>query len=79
MDLNILFLQVQQNIDVFIKEIFSRGAHINDKDGLTDMTLLHYAAKSGANGVGDVSVSLAICKFLVDQGVDLHARYNIRF
>ncbi len=34
-------------------QILSRGGHINDRDGLTDMTLLHYAAKAGARGVGD--------------------------
>lgn len=66
--------QTQQNIDLFIKEIFARGAHVNDKDGLTDMTLLHYAAKSGANGVGDIGASLAVVKFLVDQGVDIQAK-----
>ncbi len=34
-------------------QILSRGGHVNDRDGLTDMTLLHYAAKAGARGVGD--------------------------
>lgn len=26
---------------------------MNDRDGLTDMTLLHYACKAGAHGVGE--------------------------
>ena len=25
---------------------------MNDRDGLTDMTLLHYTCKSGAHGIG---------------------------
>ncbi|CAB4013845.1 CAP-Gly domain-containing linker 4-like isoform X4, partial [Paramuricea clavata] len=40
--------QVQQNLETFVTEITKRGAGINDRDGLTDMTLLHYASKSGA-------------------------------
>lgn len=28
-----------------------RGAHVDDRDGLTDMTLLHYACKAGAGNV----------------------------
>lgn len=29
---------------------------MNDKDGLTDMTMLHYAAKSGAQGDEQLAV-----------------------
>ena len=29
------------------------GAGANDRDSLTDMTLLHFACKSGADGVGN--------------------------
>ena len=35
----------------FSCQITKRGAGINDRDGLTDMTLLHYAAKSGAGKI----------------------------
>lgn len=34
-------------------QILRRGCHVNDRDGLTDMTLLHYACKAGAHGVGE--------------------------
>ncbi|MEJ1286894.1 hypothetical protein NN561_017907 [Cricetulus griseus] len=43
--------QVQHKIDVIGNEILRRGCHVNDRDGLTDMTLLHYACKAGAHGV----------------------------
>ncbi|XP_029769067.1 CAP-Gly domain-containing linker protein 3 [Terrapene carolina triunguis] len=43
--------QVQHKIDVIGSEILKRGCHVNDRDGLTDMTLLHYACKAGAHGV----------------------------
>lgn len=33
-------------------QILKRGCHVNDRDGLTDMTLLHYCCKAGAHGVG---------------------------
>lgn len=31
--------QVQQNIDIIGNEILKRGCNVNDRDGLTDMTL----------------------------------------
>ena len=34
-------------------ECIRRGSHPDDRDCLTDMTLLMYAYKAGANGVGD--------------------------
>ncbi len=37
-------------------QVFRRGGHVNDKDGLTDMTMLHYAAKSGAQGDEQLAV-----------------------
>ena len=36
--------------------LFKKGAGVNDRDSLTDMSILHFACKSGARGVGsDVS------------------------
>nr|DBA20672.1 TPA: hypothetical protein GDO54_017431 [Pyxicephalus adspersus] len=52
--------QVQHKIDVIGSEILKRGCHVNDRDGLTDMTLLHYACKAGAHGVGN-----SICKCIL--------------
>lgn len=40
--------------DPFLPQILKRGCHVNDRDGLTDMTLLHYACKAGAHGVGEL-------------------------
>lgn len=34
-------------------QIIKRGCNVNDRDGLTDMTLLHYTCKSGAHGIGE--------------------------
>lgn len=31
-------------------QILKRGAHVDDRDGQTDMTLLHYASKAGSVG-----------------------------
>jgi CAP-Gly domain-containing linker protein 3/4 len=44
---------IQEHIGAVAYEMLKRGASVNDKDGLTDMTLLHFAAKSGARGLGD--------------------------
>ncbi|KAK3754398.1 hypothetical protein QZH41_011174 [Actinostola sp. cb2023] len=54
--------------------ILRRGAHINDRDGLTDMTLLHYSCKAGAVGVGDVTSSVAVVSELIAKGVDVSLR-----
>jgi len=66
--------QIQQHIDIFVSEIFRRGSHIDDTDGLTDMNLLHYVAKSGALGVGDVEVSNNVAKLLLSKGINIYAK-----
>lgn len=40
---------------------------MDDRDALTDMTLLHYAVKSGSVGVGDPATALQVnvCLFVV--------------
>ena len=48
--------------------MFSRGAHVNDRDGLTDMTLLHYAAKAGAAGMGAADAAANAINMLIKRG-----------
>ena len=38
------------------------------------MTLMMYAVKSGASGVGNVDTATKITEYLIDQGADLSAR-----
>ncbi|EUB61737.1 CAP-Gly domain-containing linker protein 4 [Echinococcus granulosus] len=45
----------QLQLDTIVMEILKRGAHVDDRDGTTDMTLLHYTAKSGALGNEDLA------------------------
>ncbi|XP_003473054.1 CAP-Gly domain-containing linker protein 4 [Cavia porcellus] len=66
--------QVQQNIDVIGNEILKRGCNVNDRDGLTDMTLLHYTCKSGAHGIGDVETAVKFAAQLIDLGADVSLR-----
>lgn len=66
--------QTQQHIEILIEEILKRGGRIDDRDGLTDMTLLHYAAKSGAIGVGDIKTSCKVVKKLISLGANLIAK-----
>ncbi|XP_035209279.1 CAP-Gly domain-containing linker protein 3-like [Stegodyphus dumicola] len=66
--------QTQQNIEILVNEVLKRGANVNDRDGLTDMTLLHYACKAGANGVGNVTAATRTVGFLLDKGADIHLR-----
>ena len=69
-----------------LSQILRRGAHINDKDGLTDLSVLHYACKAGADGMGNgVSTANLVnslinkvqsakvivrCKVCLSQGAD---------
>ncbi|KAH9277604.1 CAP-Gly domain-containing linker protein 4 [Echinococcus granulosus] len=62
----------QLQLDTIVMEILKRGAHVDDRDGTTDMTLLHYTAKSGALGNEDLACKIA--DFLLDQGACLEAR-----
>lgn len=66
--------QVQQNIDVIGNEILRRGCNVNDRDGLSDMTLLHYTCKSGANGIGDAENAAKFAIQLIELGADINLR-----
>ncbi|KAL7987425.1 hypothetical protein Chor_006344 [Crotalus horridus] len=66
--------QVQQNIDVIGNEIIKRGCNVNDRDDLTDMTLLHYTCKSGAHGIGDVKTAAKFASQLIELGADISSR-----
>ncbi|CAK7296318.1 CAP-Gly domain-containing linker protein 4 isoform X2 [Vulpes vulpes] len=66
--------QVQQNIDIIGNEILKRGCNVNDRDGLTDMTLLHYTCKSGAHGIGDIDTAVKFATQLIDLGADVSLR-----
>ncbi|XP_075594676.1 CAP-Gly domain-containing linker protein 3, partial [Balearica regulorum gibbericeps] len=66
--------QVQHNVDVIGNEILRRGCHVNDRDGLTDMTLLHYACKAGAHGVGDPAAAVRLSTRLLALGGDVTLR-----
>ncbi|KAM3911792.1 CAP-Gly domain-containing linker protein 3 [Leptodactylus fuscus] len=66
--------QVQHKIDVIGSEILKRGCHVNDRDGLTDMTLLHYACKAGAHGVGDPAAAVRLTNQLLVLGADVTLR-----
>ncbi|KAJ8369160.1 hypothetical protein SKAU_G00091880 [Synaphobranchus kaupii] len=66
--------QVQHKIDSIGNEILKRGCHVNDRDGLTDMTLLHYSCKAGAHGVGDPTAALRLSNQLIALGADVSLR-----
>uniref|UniRef100_A0A1A7W8M1 CAP-GLY domain containing linker protein family, member 4 n=1 Tax=Iconisemion striatum TaxID=60296 RepID=A0A1A7W8M1_9TELE len=66
--------QVQKNIDVIGIEILRRGCGVNDRDGLTDMTLLHYCCKAGAPGIGDAETAASFARQLLALGADPNLR-----
>lgn len=66
--------RTQKDIKMLVTEVLRRGAHVNDRDGLTDMTLLHYACKAGARGVGDLTCATQTVGILLDCGADASLR-----
>lgn len=66
--------QVQRNIDHIGGEILKRGCGVNDRDGLTDMSLLHYCCKAGAPGIGDAETAASFARQLLALGADPNLR-----
>lgn len=64
--------QAQQSIDLLVNEVLKRGAHVDERDGLTDMTLLHFACKAGAAGVGDAELATKVVSMLLQKGANVH-------
>ncbi|XP_065833452.1 CAP-Gly domain-containing linker protein 4-like [Oscarella lobularis] len=63
--------QIQKNMVTLANEVLRRGAHIEDRDSLTDHTLLHYACKSAACGVGDEESAAQLVSFLIEKGASV--------
>uniref|UniRef100_A0AAX7U5R5 Uncharacterized protein n=1 Tax=Astatotilapia calliptera TaxID=8154 RepID=A0AAX7U5R5_ASTCA len=66
--------QVQKDIDLIGNEILKRGCGVNDRDGLTDMSLLHYCCKAGAPGIGDADTAASFAQQLLALGADPNLR-----
>ncbi|KAM3849552.1 CAP-Gly domain-containing linker protein 4-like [Diretmus argenteus] len=66
--------QVQKNIHLIGNEILKRGCGVNDRDGLTDMSLLHYCCKAGAPGIGDAEMAASFARQLLAQGAEPNLR-----
>lgn len=45
-------------------QVLERNGHVNDRDSLSDMTLLHFACKAGAAGIGDPQVAAEVILFI---------------
>ena len=48
-------------------QVLRRGANVNDRDAVTDLSLLHYACKSGAAGVGNVAAAVNLVTSLLNK------------
>ena len=48
-------------------QILEKGGHVNDRDSVSDMTLLHFACRAGAAGIGDPQVAAEVVQDLFDQ------------
>ena len=54
-------------LKVYDVQVLRRGANVNDRDGLTDLSLLHFACKSGAAGVGNVNAAVNLVITLLNK------------
>ncbi|CAI8017268.1 CAP-Gly domain-containing linker protein 4 [Geodia barretti] len=59
--------QTQRNMSSLSREVLRRGANVNDRDGLTDLSLLHFACKSGAAGVGNIDAAVNLVNSLLNK------------
>nr|XP_032800488.1 CAP-Gly domain-containing linker protein 3-like isoform X2 [Petromyzon marinus] len=66
--------QVQQRVELIGEQMLLRDFNVNDRDGLTDMTLLHYACKAGAQGVGCPEAAGRLAQRLLSLGADPSVR-----
>ncbi|XP_019857361.1 PREDICTED: CAP-Gly domain-containing linker protein 3-like [Amphimedon queenslandica] len=60
--------QTQGHLTLLTREVLRRGAHVNDKDGLTDLSLLHFASKAGAVGIGNGTTAANLVNTLLNKG-----------
>lgn len=63
----------QNGIDRIVAEMFKRDLKVNDRDSITGQTVLHFACKSGARGVGDEKVGEKVITDLLRRGADANA------
>lgn len=69
----------QKNIKTLILSCLEKGAHPDDRDAMTDMTMLHYVCKSGAPGMGNVDTALDMAEYLIEKlgaNPNLCSRWN---
>lgn len=66
--------QTQRNMSHLAREVLRRGANVNDKDDLTDLSLLHYACKCGAVGLGKEDSAANLVNSLISKGADVEMR-----
>ena len=52
---------------LIFQQVLRRGAHVNDKDGLTDLSLLHFASKAGAVGIGNGTTAANLVNTLLNK------------
>ena len=64
---------VQQEIDFIVEQILAKGVDPNARDELTDLSLLHFAAKSAAPGLGDELKAVAVVNRLIKAVRDADA------
>lgn len=64
---------IQEKVGAVAYYLFKKGAGVNDRDSLTDMSILHFACKSGAQGVGSDEGSAKVVSDLLKQGADANA------
>jgi len=64
----------QRSIKYCTQMVLERNGHINDRDSVSDMTLLHFACKAGAAGIGDPQIAAEVVQDLISRGADVFAR-----
>jgi CAP-Gly domain-containing linker protein 3/4 len=64
----------QHHAEPLLATLLQSGATVNDTDMLTGLSLIHFAVRSGAAGVGDDSKAASIVTSLIRKGADVNIR-----
>eukprot|EP00039_Didymoeca_costata_P029623 m.25559 g.25559 ORF g.25559 m.25559 type:complete len:959 (+) comp7716_c0_seq1:242-3118(+) len=64
----------QSKIDLFFNELRIRGVMLNSIDLVTGMSLIHFAAKSGAQEIGSDEKAAIVVQQLLRNGIDANTR-----
>ncbi len=67
----------QLRVEDLCDEVLKRGAHFDDEDESTGMSLIHYASKAGVRIMGDDHTAAKVVRQLISKGASVNQRSSV--